>query len=242
MDCRTSPDLIARSLSGNASSQDDLQLRGHLAACPACADLERGLSATWSLLGRLPAVASTSSVPVVARPGALRRRIWAVVAAAAAILVLAANAGSLRTPPVSGTPQAPVAQQPPDVLPKEERQESAKVQETPAPLEKPQVPAPVAPVPAVPETKTVLAPESPAPKPATPEIPERRDPVTKSAPPETRAEEKRVVLPPAPAPLPVVATVGRVEGDVLALSGSLRMSVKAGQKLTAGASLETPKG
>ncbi|HVR83424.1 MAG TPA: FecR domain-containing protein [Planctomycetota bacterium] len=242
MDCRTSADLIARSLSGNASTQDDAQLRGHLASCPACADLERGLSATWSLLGRLPAVASKTLVPSVARPFTRRRRVWAVAAAAAAILVLAAIAVRLRTPQGSGTPQAPVAQQPPDVLPKEERQESAQVQEPPAPLEKPQVPAPVAPGPAAPETKTVQAPESPAPKPATPETPARPDPVAKSAPPETRAEEKRVVAPAAPAALPVVATIGRVEGDVLVLSGSLRLAVKAGQKLEAGASLETAKG
>jgi ferric-dicitrate binding protein FerR (iron transport regulator) len=242
MDCRTSADLIARSLSGNASAQDVAQLRGHLDSCPACADLERGLSATWSLMGRLPVAASKSSVPVVPRLFARRRLVWALVAAAAAVLVVAAIAHSLRTPPASVAPQDPVAQQAPEALPTEGRKESVTVQETPVPAEKPVVPAPPAPSPAVPETKTVLVPESPAPKPLTPESPERQDSVAKPAPAETRPEEKRVVTPPAPVALPVVATVGHVEGDVWGLTGSLRGAVKPGQKLTGADAIETAKG
>jgi len=245
MDCNTTADLITRSLSGNASTQDDAQLRGHLAACPACAELERGLSATWSLMGRLPALASRMPAPAVARPFVLRRPVWAVAAAAAAIFVIAAVAVSLRPTPAPVAPQAPVAQQP-GVLPNPEKREQPKesvaVQEPQTPIEKPQ--APVAPVPVVPETKTVVAPEAPAPKPVTPETPERKDPVAKPTLPETRPEEKPVVPAPLPAPaaLPVVAMVSRVEGDVVSITGAGRVAVKAGQKLTASESLETAKG
>jgi ferric-dicitrate binding protein FerR (iron transport regulator) len=243
MDCSTSADLIARTLSGNASAQDDAQLRGHLASCPACADLERGLSAAWTLLGRLPAVPSRASVPVLARPLIQRRRLWALGAAAAAILVIAAVAYSLRTVPAPGNAQTPVAQEP-SAPSGEPRQEAVAVQEPPAQSEKPQAPAPVPAVPAVPETKIVVAPENPSPRPATPESPERKDPVAKSPLPQTRPEEKPIVPAPVPAPsaVPVVALLSRVEGEVLSVTGTGRVAVKAGQNLAAGASLETAKG
>ena len=242
MDCKTSADLITRSLSGNASTQDDAQLRGHLAACPACAELERGLSATWSLMGSLPDVASRMPAPALAHPFARRRPLWAVAAAAAAIFVIATIIVRLRTPSTPVVPQTPIARQKPDVLPQQAPKESVAVQEPQTPIEKPQ--APVAPAPAIPETKTVLAPEPSAPKPVIPEAPERKDPVAKAAPSETRPEEKPAVPAalPGPAALPVVATVSRVEGEVLSLSGGNRVPVKAGQKLTAVESLETAKG
>ncbi|MBV8881146.1 MAG: FecR domain-containing protein [Planctomycetaceae bacterium] len=243
MDCRTSADLIARSLSGNASAQDEAQLRGHVSSCPACADLQRGLSATWALMGRIPVLSSKASAP--ARPAAVRRPLWAVVAAAAALFVVAAIAYSLRHGPAPEPPQAPVAKQEPAPAPREERRETAVVPETPAPLapEKPQAPAPALPAPAVPETKTAAAPEAPAPKPAAPEAPERRDPlVVKPALPETRPEEKPAppAVLPAPAALPVVATINKIDGDAFATApGGARVAVKAGQKLTANESLET---
>lgn len=249
MDCKTTADLITRSLSGNASPQDSAQLRGHLAACPACAELERGLSATWSLMGSLPVVASRMSAPAVARPFVLRRPIWAVAAAAAAIFVIAAIALSLRPAPAPVAPQAPIAQQPgllPDPEKRDQPKESVTVQEPQTPIEKPQ--APVAPVPVIPETKTVVAPEAPAPKPATPEIPERKDPVAKPTLSEARPDTRPEVKPPVPAPLPapaalpVVAMVSRVDGEVVSISGAGRVPVKAGQKLTATESLETAKG
>ncbi|HLY76117.1 MAG TPA: FecR domain-containing protein [Planctomycetota bacterium] len=244
MDCRASADLIARSLSGNASSQDEDVLRGHLASCGACADLERGLSAAWTLMGRFPAVASRAEAPVVARPFTLGRRVWAAAAAAAAIFVIAAVAYSLRTSPVPASPQAPVARTEPVVPAPEERPASVAVQEPPAAPEKPQPPERVSPVPAVPETKTVAAPEKPSPVPATSEVPERKEPLAKPVRAETRPQEKSVVPAPVPAPaaLPVVAFVSRVEGEVQSLLGADRSPVRSGQKLAPGAALETAKG
>jgi ferric-dicitrate binding protein FerR (iron transport regulator) len=244
MDCRTSADLITRSLSGNASAQDDAQLRGHLAACADCAAMERGLAATWSLMGKLPAVPSRIPVPVItARTVFQRRPLWTVAAAAAAIFVIVAIVASLRTTPAPTTAPAPVAQQTPvPVVPPVERKETAAVPETPAPVVPAPVPAPVAPVPA-PETRTAAVPEAPAPKSVPQDLPKREEPVAKPALPETRTEDKPVVVTPAPAALPVVATVNRIDGDVFAVTGGSRAAVKAGQKLTAADAVETsPKG
>jgi hypothetical protein len=53
MDCKGTADLAARILSGNGSSQDEAQLRSHVASCPPCADVERRLRRTWELMGQL---------------------------------------------------------------------------------------------------------------------------------------------------------------------------------------------
>jgi ferric-dicitrate binding protein FerR (iron transport regulator) len=248
MECRTSADLIARSLSGNASSRDEAELRSHLAACPACADRERGLSATWKLMGSLRSLPSRAVVPTVPTIRfAPRRPLWTLAAAAAAIFVVAAVAFSLRTRP-SATSETPVAQEQPKApVPAPQRQETAVAPEAPATVPPSPAPAPapvpVAPAPAPAETKTAAAPEpAPAPKPVTPDVPERRDPVAaKPAPGETKPEDKPATPAPAPAPaLPAVATVNRVDGDVfLAVGDGTRVAVKAGQKLTSADSLQT---
>ncbi len=245
MDCKTSTDLVTRSLSGNASAQDEALLRSHVAACPSCADLQRGLSATWALMGQLPAFASTSPVPALpSRTLVFRRPLWAVAAAAAAVFVIVAFAISTSKP--APAPQAPVAVEPPKSAPLVERPQEPLPQQVvaPAPKDQPQAPAPTAPAPLIPETKTVAAPntpKAPAPKPATPETPDRKDVVVKPATPVTRPEDKPVtpIAPPAPAALPVLATIDRVEGDVFDLAGGARVAVKPGHKLTAAAALET---
>ncbi|HLY07747.1 MAG TPA: FecR family protein [Planctomycetota bacterium] len=241
MECRTSADLIARSLSGNASVQDEAQLRGHLAACPACAELERGLSATWTLMGKLPSLASRTPVPSVSpRPLVRARRLWIALAAAAAILVIAAVTFRRGGAPVPATPLPPVAQErPADLVPPHE---TAAVLDAPLPLEKTPAPAPVAPAPSAPEPKTAALPAVPAAKPVTPDVPERQEPLAKPTLPETRPEAKPAVPAPLPAPaaaLPVVATVTRVDGEVVLQTGSVRSAVAAGQKLTATDALET---
>jgi ferric-dicitrate binding protein FerR (iron transport regulator) len=248
MDCGTSADLIARSLSGNASAEDEAQLRGHLAGCPACAGLERRLAATWALMGRLPSLPSraTAPAPAAIRILALRRRpLWTVGAAAAALFVVAAVAFSLRTPRASEPAPAPIVQQSAAAgAPPSERKETAAAPEPPAPpVEKAPAPiVPPAPAPS-PDEKTVAAPELPPAKPATPEAPQPKDPVARTpALPETRPETKPVpppVAPPPPAALPIVATVARIEGDVFSGIGASRAAVKAGQKLTSADAVET---
>jgi ferric-dicitrate binding protein FerR (iron transport regulator) len=251
MNCATSADLVTRSLSGNASAQDEALLRSHLAACPACADLHRSLSATWALMGRMPELASQSPAPAVpGRLTLLRRPLWAVAGVAAAVLVIVALAFSLSKPAPSGSSPAPVAVNPPKIAPQVEPPKDPLPREVvaPAPNEKPQAPAPEAPAPVLPktpETKTAVAPEAPAPKPAPevrPETPERKDVVAKpESRPETRPEPKSAEPVPAPAPaaLPVLATLERVDGDVFDLAGGARVAVKAGHKITANAALET---
>ena len=252
MNCTTSADLVTRSLSGNASAQDEALLRSHLAACPACADLHRSLSATWALMGRMPELASQSPAPAIpARLTLLRRPLWAAAGVAAAVLVIAALAFSLSKPAPSGSSPAPVAVDPPKTAPQVEPPLPREVG-APAPNEKPEAPAPEAPAPVLPkapETKTAAAPaspEAPAPKLAAPEnrseTPERKDVVAKPENrPETRPEPKAIEPVPAPAPaaLPVLATLERVDGDVFDLAGGGRTAVKAGHKITANAALET---
>ncbi|HZE96291.1 MAG TPA: FecR domain-containing protein [Planctomycetota bacterium] len=245
MDCKTSADLVTRSLSGNASAQDEAQLRAHVAACPACAGLQRDLSRTWALMGSPPVLASTSPAPSLPAP----RRIgslWLVGAAAAAVLVVSAIAYMMSSPAAAPTPVNPIAKQAPaEESRPEQRREEERVQEvlTHIENEKPETPAPVpAPAPApAPENKTVAAPEAPAPKPAAPETPERKEVVVKPPVPETRPVEKTAPAPvaPAPAPLPVVATVDHIEGEAFVLIDGKRGAVKSGHKLVAGDSLET---
>ena len=88
MDCKLTTDLVTRVVSGNASTQDEAQLQGHLAGCASCAALERRLSRTWELMGGLQPVVSSSPVPAAPRKRILP--IWAAAAAAAALLVVAA--------------------------------------------------------------------------------------------------------------------------------------------------------
>jgi len=250
MDCKTTADLVTRSLSGNASAQDEALLRSHLAACPACADLQRGLSATWTLLGRLPELTTSAPVPALpTRPALLRRPLWAVGAAAAALVIVALAFALSRPAPAPAPHQAPLAVDPPGKAPLIERPPMPAPQPlaAPTPQEKPQTPAPVAPAPVpapaplIPETRTVAAPEAPAPKPATPETPEPKVVAVQPAAPETRPQTKPATPAPtpAPAPLPVLATIDRVEGEVYDLAGGGRAAVKPGHKLTAAADLET---
>src|SRR4051812_12413417 len=109
MDCKTSAELITRVLSGNASLEDEVALRNHVAGCPACAETERGLSRTWALLGQLQPVVSRSAVPAAPRKSVLRSPVWFVGAAAAAVLVIAAIAFSLGKPAAAPVDPNPIA-------------------------------------------------------------------------------------------------------------------------------------
>lgn len=239
MDCRTTADLIARSLSGNASSQDEGQLRGHVAACPACAELQSGLAGTWALMGRLPEIKTSAPVPVVRRP-LPRFALIASAAAAAAILVVAAIAFKSTPAPV-GAPQdkTPIAVQ---QTPAEQQREEERVQEVLTHIEN-EKPAPEAPVvvPPAPETVVILPQPSPEVKPTpAPVVPEPKE-VVKTPVPETRPE---AVTPPAPvvvapAPLPVLATLNHLEGSVFGIVDGRRSALKSGHKLVAGDSIET---
>src|SRR5690348_7917786 len=95
MDCKTTADLATKILSGNASTQDEAELRSHVAGCAACAELERKLSRTWALMGQLQPVESTRPVPAAPRFTVLRSPLWRIGVAAAAVLVVATVAFSL---------------------------------------------------------------------------------------------------------------------------------------------------
>src|SRR5436190_14334208 len=163
MDCKTTADLVTRSLSGNATAQDDAQLRSHLAACPACAELQRGLSATWILMGRLPVLTSAAKAPEVA---VRRPRFVLLAAAAAAAIMVGALVYLLRpTPPSSPETKAPIAAQTPEESRPEQRREEERVQEVLTHInqdkenEKPEAPAPAG-VPPAPENNPVAVPDA----------------------------------------------------------------------------------
>lgn len=248
MDCKTTADLVTRSLSGNASAQDDAQLRGHVAACPACAGLQRSLSATWTLMGRLPVLTSAAKAPRIA---ARRPRFFLVAASAAAAAVLLIGALAIRwtgKPAAAPENRTPIAVQTPEESRPEQRREEERVQEVLTHIEnqteKPEAPAPVVvpPAPQAPENKPVAVPftsEPPAPKPLTPENPAPKDPVVKEPVPETRPQPAPAPVIPAPAALPVIATVDHIEGGVFGLVDGRRVALKSGHKLVAGDSLET---
>src|SRR6185436_19097464 len=241
MDCKTTADLATRVVSGNATAQDAVQLRSHLAGCAACADLERKVVRTWELMGQLPAVVSKAPVP--AAPRKLVRPIATFAAAAAAILVLSVVAFSLLRSGPKPAPSTPIAQQQP---PSEEspRDEESRVQDvlTKIDIEHVAAPAPVVapPTPSAPEPKPIVGTPVPEPQQPVPATPERKEDVVKTTPAPTRPEEKTPVVKPAPAEVvPVIAVVDRVEGDVFALISGKRTAVQPGHKLVSGDALET---
>ncbi|MBI3856549.1 MAG: FecR domain-containing protein [Planctomycetes bacterium] len=243
MDCKGSTDLVTRIVSGNASPQEEAELRAHAAACPACAELECRLSRTWALMGQLQPVVSKSPVPAAPRRTVLRSPLWVVSAAAAAVLVVSALAFSLFKPESRTPSTAPVAAQgTPDELRRDLRDEENRVQNvlTRIDLETPVIVAP--PAPEAVDLKAPATAEKSQPKPEASAAPERREAVAK-APAETRVEDRKAAPPAAPAPveapLPVIATLDRLEGDVFAVSAGKRVPALSGHKLVSGDALET---
>ncbi len=247
MDCRGTAELATRVLSGNGTSQDDAQLRTHVASCPACAELEKGLRRTWAPLGQLKPVVSKAPVPALPRVSRFGTRGARVAAAAAAILVLSAAAFALFRPPTQpiakSSPVAPIPGD--DARPEQGEQEErvndllTKIEIQKAPLPQPETTQqdpvetkPVVPTPA-PDPKPVVVtprPETdPAPKPpARPTLPEDK-PVT----PVVKAE-------PLPVPaLPVIATIGLLDGEVFTTLSGKRSPAALGDKLASGDAVET---
>jgi ferric-dicitrate binding protein FerR (iron transport regulator) len=246
MDCKSSTDLIARSLSGNASLEDDVQLRNHLESCPACAETERSLTRTWALMGQLQPLSSVSRVPVLAaRTPLFRNPRWMVGAAAAAVLVVSVVALSLRKPAPAPETAPVAAQTPSEESRPEQRREEVRVQEVLTRIEN-EKPAPTEPVvekpaPASPEPKPVAAPDRPAPRPTENPAPERKEAVVKTPAAETRPEQKAapVVKPAAAEASRVIATLDRVEGDVSVVASGNRAPARSGLTLASGDALET---
>lgn len=247
MDCKTTTELVTRVLSGNAASQEELQLRSHLSTCAPCADVERMLARTWALMGQLQPVASQSPVPAAPRSKVLRSPLWMVGAAAAAVLVVSALTFSLFKQEPNRAPSNPVAAHlTPDESHPDQREEENRLQGV---LSKIEIESPVTPAPAVPpptpeatDPKPVVAVQSPEPKATVPAAPEHKESVAKAPPAETRPEEKPApVIKPAAgdAALPVIATLDRVEGDVFAVNAGKRTLVQSGYKLISGDTLET---
>ena len=242
MDCKLTADLVTRVVSGNASTQDEAQLQSHLAECASCAALEGRLARTWALMGQLQPVVSTAPVPAAPRKRIVP--IWAAAAAAAVILVVAAFAFRAGPKPLQETPvvQQPTTDEPrPDAQDEENRVvnvlEKIDIEKTAAPA--PAVPPPVV---STPEPKPVVATPTPEPKkPEQPAAPERKEEVVKTPVAPTRPEEQTPVVKPAPVEpvVPVIATLDRVEGDVVALSGGKRIPAQSGHKLVSGDALET---
>jgi len=163
-----------------------------------------------------------------ARPTSLLRRGWMLAAAAVAIAV----AGYLLTRPAAEPRIVPPA-------PKREARAPEKVR-PPDPPKAPELPPPPpspAPEPPKPEKKETIEP-APAPKPV---LPEPAPPKPEPAP-----------APPAPAPKPepsprvvtesAVATIDRVEGEVMLLSAEGRVAAAAKQLIRPGNGLETAAG
>jgi ferric-dicitrate binding protein FerR (iron transport regulator) len=245
MDCKTSTELATRVLSGNASSQDEAQLRSHLATCPPCADVERRLARTWALMGQLQPLVSKSPVPAAPRMRLLRSPLWLIGAAAAAILVVSALAFSLfKSEPNHGPSNQGIAQQTPEELRPNPSEEENRVQNvlTQIDIESAVTPAPTLLVPEAIAPKPVVVTPTPEPKTPAPVTPEPKDTVVKAPPAVTRPEVKAppaVAPAPADAALPVIASLDRVEGDVFALSAGRRLAVQSGYKLVSGDALET---
>jgi ferric-dicitrate binding protein FerR (iron transport regulator) len=248
MDCKSSTDLMARRLSGNASLDDDAQLRGHLESCRVCAEAERGLARTWALMGQLQPLVSTSRVPVLAAPTPLfRNPQWMVGAAAAAVLIASAVAFGLRKPATPPAPEpAPVAAQiPAEESHPEQRREEVRVQEVLTRIENekpaPEQPLPEKPAPVNPEPQPVAVPERPAPRPTETPAPEPKVVVVQTPAAQTRPEEKSSpAVKPAAAPVsPGIATLDRVEGDVWVVASGNRAPARSGLTLASGDALET---
>ena len=243
MDCKTTADLATRILSGNASSQDEADLRSHVAGCAACAELERKLSRAWALMGQLQPVVSTSPVPAVPRFTVLRSPVWRIGVAAAAILVVATVAFSLFKPEAPKTPVA-VQHQPDDARP-DTGEEENRLQNV---LSKIEIDKPAPAAPAV-ESKTAEVVVEPVVNPPPEQKPVVTSPQPKDSPakepsPPTRPEEKVAPevkpAPPAATPRPVViAKIDSVEGEVFALAAGKRIAAEPGTSLVSGDGLGT---
>ena len=91
IDCGQAEVLIERRLDGEASRQDDAALEGHVATCPACAEL----LAREAALDAALAARFTGAVPSAAFAAAVRTRIVAERPAPAGWIPDALNAAGL---------------------------------------------------------------------------------------------------------------------------------------------------
>jgi ferric-dicitrate binding protein FerR (iron transport regulator) len=252
MDCKGTADLTTKVLSGNGSSQDEAQLRSHVASCAACAAAERRLRKTWELMGQLAPVTSSAPVPALPRVGFFTNR-RKLVAAAAAVLVVGATAFALFRPPTPAGPKTPLAVQtsPEESRPDQGEEENRlldrvltkiEIEKTPeqAAPQNPPTPEATEPKPVVEKTTT------PEPKP-TPVPPVQEPKETVKAPIPTTRPEDKTPTPPAPTPvvqpalpvLPVIAVLDHVEGDVVAMLAGKKGPANAGAKLASGDWVET---
>jgi ferric-dicitrate binding protein FerR (iron transport regulator) len=247
MDCRGTADLVTLVLSGNGTSQDDAQLRAHVASCAACAELERGLRRTWALMGQLQPLLSKAPVPAAPRASLIGKRQAMLVSAAAAILVISAAAFALFRPHPQAPSPSSAAVSTPVENPRPEQGEQEKlvndvlnqIEIQKAPAQQPETAKqdpvetkPLAPTPE-PEPKPVLVAPKPDSEPVVkPHVPSTR-PEDRPAPPLVKAE-------PIPAPaVPVIAVLDRVEGDVVAILSGKRSPATPGAKLASGDAVET---
>ena len=267
MDCENAHDLITRSISGNASAQNDAELKRHLESCPTCSEMRRRLGKVWDLMGRAPRVALTeeqtkavssrvrrngsTGAPVRVKPVLTEHRRWAAVGLAAALLVAIAVYFAL---PESQVPNVPVNTVD-GVPPKEEVVADNPLEIPPVPHETtttemflrqydeetpktPEVPVP-APLKDKPLKTNVQVAD--APKPETPKVEEKPE----SNPAQTAKAPKKpeTVTPPQDPPKretqPVVAALVRAEGNVFVLRDGREVPAKAGQKLMSGHGLGT---
>lgn len=242
MDCTQAKALITRVVTGNA---DPAPLEVHAVACPACAEALRRARTVWTLMGRLPAVASTSAPPRMAP----RRTLWFAAAAAVAAVVLAAvllgrpaaPSAPSRVPDLvrtSPAPAAPAAEPEGAVVPEPSRQQvqAEMAIETVPPPERDVTPpsAPAAPS-TVPEKAVVQAPTVEAP--AAPQAPPTPAPTV--ARPEPGPAPATVPAAPDRSSRPTVATLRLAEGRVVALIDGARTEAGHGFRLTPGDGLET---
>jgi ferric-dicitrate binding protein FerR (iron transport regulator) len=241
--CAQSEELIARSLSGNASADEDLAVREHAAGCAPCAERHARLRQVWSLMGRLPRRAPSElrrqeTIARVRRPAF--RPAWAL--AAAALIAVATLVVVTRPSPETPKPEAklPPSVEPvrtPEPEPMQAREERSRVEATLEAVarekaEKPVevVQAPVVPAPRQPETEVKPQPKPEAPVARTPEAPKPE------APPAVPEEKK-----PAPAreTLPTAAVIDRIDGEVHVLINGVRSPARADFRLAADEGIET---
>ncbi len=251
MDCAEAAGLITRSVSGNASPEDEARLRDHLPACARCVADEARQRRVWQLMGSLaPAPLAEEQVRIAAsrirnagRPW--NRGAWAWGAAAAVLLVsivliavrapsgsvpqvLPAPAPAAAKSPIEPTPEEVVRQNIADQVLTEATQAKDEPSVAPAPTPAPERPAPL--VRTAPDPEPERKPD-PAPVPAPAPV-VQKDPEPRPAPP---APQKPLVR----ETLPVIATLDRVEGTVWVVTGGVKEAAKAGLGLIAGQGVET---
>src|ERR1043166_7142088 len=147
MDCIQAGELIARSVSGNASPEVEAELKRHVLSCARCRETEargrRGLGVLGYLPRVSPSLEKAALVPSQIARRSSRRLYWAAGLAAAAVVSIAAFA-LLRSPYQAAPPLpegAHVAPPPSVEEPKREvaREELESMLDKDAPPQQPRV-------------------------------------------------------------------------------------------------------